>query len=312
MGSLPASDWPISSRPRSRVVYLRRARGRAIDAGPWFTTPLLRGEVLAERVAREGAQTLSEVHALLDALAGALGQAHARGIVHYDLTPENVHLGPRRPFAMALRELTVSRFVATVCAAHGRQSSAGARRGARRRGTHQGPDTPPRGAHQSQPQPASGPGRRGEEGRGTARRACWLDATAMPLSLPSAAEPTPILTPDQSLGPAPNEAKLAPAMGAPSSNVLLDHAGGGQASPFDLKAALKALGAVHYGICAVADPGEIAISFAPSGRVSTVSVLHGRFAQTTLGCLVARFGAARTRPFRGEAQTVTAEIAATR
>jgi len=86
---------------------------------PWFTTPLLRGESLAERVAREGGQPHSEVYALLEALAGALGQAHARGIVHYDLTPENVHLGARRPFAMALRELTVSRFVATACAARG-------------------------------------------------------------------------------------------------------------------------------------------------------------------------------------------------
>jgi hypothetical protein len=137
-------------------------------------------------------------------------------------------------------------------------------------------------------------------------------STAVPLSQPSPAKPTPIPTPDQSVDSADNEAKRAPATGAPSSNVLLDNAGGGEASPFDLKATLKALGAVHYGICAVADPGKIAVSFAPSGRVSAVSVVRGHFAQTTLGCLVARFGAAQTRPFRGEAQTVTAEIVATR
>jgi hypothetical protein len=445
---------------------------QTLDAGidraasrPWFTTPLLRGEVLAERVAREGAQTPSEVYALLDALANALGQAHARGIVHYDLTPENVHLGPRRPFAMALRELTVSRFVATACAARGElvgtaqwmapeQLDAGRRLGpsaniwslgllifyaavgrpywwnaspdrepsrellreilhapivaASERARALGGDglLPPwfdawfarcvsrdstkrfatasaafdlvarmgdsrllglaeelddeertrvpirRPAAQPKASRSLPPGlvaevkREGGQHDGRAGSTLGLalagaailaalslartgvrlephrgpiapvtaghTSTAIPLSLPSPAKPTPILTPSQSLGPAASEAKLAPAMGAPSSNGLLDHAGGGPASPFDLKATFNALGAVHYGICAVTGPGTIAISFAPSGHVSPVSVLRGHFAQTTLSCLVARFGAARTRPFRGEAQTVTAEIAATR
>jgi hypothetical protein len=94
--------------------------------------------------------------------------------------------------------------------------------------------------------------------------------------------------------------------------VPLENDDGGQASPFDLEATLKALGTVHYGICAVLQPGKIVISFAPSGRVSRVTVLRGRFDQTTLGCLATRFGAARTQPFRGEAQSVTADVAPTR
>jgi serine/threonine protein kinase len=416
---------------------------------PWFTTPLLRGENLAERVAREGAQPLSEVHALLDALARALGHAHARGIVHYDLTPENVHLGPRRPFAMALRELTVSRFVATAYAARGElvgsvqwmapeqldrgrrlapsanvwslgllifYAAAGrpywwnaspdrepsrellreilhapiataseraralgvegslppwldawfarcvARESTKRFATaraalelvaQMGDDRllglaeelddeertrvpitcPPARTQTSRSLP---PGLVAEVKREGTRRdgrasttiglvlvACATILTAfslgrtgprreqhpgsmapppvppaadaaasVQLGLPAPAEPTPTRTPDQGL-------------------VLLDNEGA-PVRPFDLEATLKALGAVHYGTCAVLQPGKILISFAPSGRVSKVSVLRGRFDQTTLGCLAARFGAARTHPFRGEAQSVTAEVAPTR
>jgi serine/threonine protein kinase len=399
---------------------------------------------------------------LLDALACALGQAHARGIVHYDLTPENVHLGPRRPFAMALRELTVSRFVATACAARGEligsaQWMAPEQLDVGRRLTlsanvwslgllifyaavgrpywwNASPDREPSrellreilhapiaaaseraralGVEGSLPpwldawfarcvvrdgtkrfatasaalelvarmgdirllglaeelddeERTSVPIRRppahtkasrslppglvaevkSEGGRrdgraGTTfglvagaailaalslgRTGAWREhrpgstgpmpvdapdtSTAMPLSLPSPPEPTPARTPDQSVTAAADETKLAPAMGS----VLLDNDGGGQARPFDLETTLKALGAVHYGTCAVLRPGKIAISFAPSGRVARVSVLRGRFDPATLGCLVTRFGAAHTHPFRGEPQTVTAEVAATR
>jgi serine/threonine protein kinase len=91
-----------------------RASGR-----PWFTTDLLRGEDLAVRVAREGAQPLPDVRLLLAALGDALGKAHAQGLVHYDLTPENIHLGQGRPLAVKLRELTISRLVSDAVAAEG-------------------------------------------------------------------------------------------------------------------------------------------------------------------------------------------------
>jgi serine/threonine protein kinase len=91
-----------------------RASGR-----PWFTTDLLRGEDLGARIAREGAQSLPDVRLLLAALGDALGKAHAQGLVHYDLTPENIHLGRGRPLGVKLRELTISRLVSDAVAAEG-------------------------------------------------------------------------------------------------------------------------------------------------------------------------------------------------
>jgi serine/threonine protein kinase len=99
---------------------------QTIDAGidgasgrPWFTTEILSGEDLASRVRRWGAQPLPEVRALLTALGDALGKAHAQGLVHYDLRPENIQLGPGKPFSVTVRELTISRVVADACAADG-------------------------------------------------------------------------------------------------------------------------------------------------------------------------------------------------
>jgi serine/threonine protein kinase len=99
---------------------------QTLDAGidpttgrPWFTTDLLRGEDLASRVDRWGSQPLSEVRALVAALGDALGKAHAEGIVHYDLTPENIHLGAGEPSRVTLRELTIARLVFDACAADG-------------------------------------------------------------------------------------------------------------------------------------------------------------------------------------------------
>jgi Protein kinase domain len=432
--------------PSGYVLPILEADIDRATSRPWFTTPLVRGENLAERVAREGSQPPSEIHALLDALGRALGLAHARGIVHYDLTPENVHLGPRRPFAMALRELTVSRFVAAACAARGElvgsaqwmapeQLEPGRRLApsanvwslgllifyaavGRPYWWHASPDREPSrellreilhapivaaseraralGWHGALPAwldtwfarcverdrtkrfatasaalelvarmgderllglaeelddeertgvamrrpPATkvsrslpaglvaevrseGVGRDGRAGTtfglvlaGAAILAAFVLARTgvkreqHPASMvavvadaartfeaptpepPSPAEATPTPSPAQSVGPEPDDAK--------------------QASLFDLEAAIRALSEVHYGICAVRQPGKLAISFAPDGRVSRVFVVRGHFDPQPLGCLVERFGAARTPPFSGEVQTITAEIAVTR
>ncbi len=425
--------------PSGYVLPILEANIDRATSRPWFTTPLVRGENLAERVAREGAQPPPEIHALLDALGRALGQAHARGIVHSDLTPENVHLGPRRPFAMALRELTLSRFVASACAARGElvgsaqwmapeQLEAGRRLApsanvwslgllifyavvGRPYWWHASPKQEPSrellreilhapfapaseraralGWHGALPSwldawfarcvsrdsaqrfatasaalelvarmgderllelaeefddeertavairrpPATNVSRslppglvaevKGEGGRRDGRAGTTLGlvlagAAILAASLlgrtgakreqhpgsiaavvadaeatPTVAEATPTPSPDPSTAPAPDDAKVVP-------------------SPFDLEAAVRALSAVHYGICVVRQPGKIAISFAPDGRVSRVFVVRGHFEPQTLGCLVERFGAARTHPFGGDVQTITAEIAATR
>src|SRR5205823_1550498 len=59
------------------------------ESGPFLVMPLLRGGTLRDRLGR-GPLEAAEAVALGRALAGALGRAHALGVVHRDLKPENI------------------------------------------------------------------------------------------------------------------------------------------------------------------------------------------------------------------------------
>lgn len=75
---------------------------RLIDSGeipgpggmplPWYVMPHIPGESLRARMAREGPIEIEEAIRITEALASALAAAHARGIVHRDVKPENVML----------------------------------------------------------------------------------------------------------------------------------------------------------------------------------------------------------------------------
>lgn len=58
----------------------------------YYVMPYVEGETLRARLAREGALPLTDALRLLRELADALSYAHARGIAHCDLKPENVLL----------------------------------------------------------------------------------------------------------------------------------------------------------------------------------------------------------------------------
>ena len=61
-------------------------------ASLYFVMPFVEGESLRERIDREGKLPLDTALRIAREVAGALGYAHARGIVHRDIKPENVML----------------------------------------------------------------------------------------------------------------------------------------------------------------------------------------------------------------------------
>jgi len=74
---------------------------------PWLATELVEGPTLAQRVAADGPLPGPEVHALATGLAEALSAVHAAGVLHRDLSPANVVLGPDGP---VLVDFGIARF----------------------------------------------------------------------------------------------------------------------------------------------------------------------------------------------------------
>ncbi len=64
--------------------------GRTPDGGAYYAMELLEGETLRELVEREGALAPERVTEIIGAICSALEAVHARGLVHRDVSPDNV------------------------------------------------------------------------------------------------------------------------------------------------------------------------------------------------------------------------------
>ena len=88
-----------------RELFLREARTAArlshpnivavfradeIAGHPFFAMPFIEGENLAERVSAAGPLTAADAVRFLREVAWALAYAHARGVIHRDVKPENI------------------------------------------------------------------------------------------------------------------------------------------------------------------------------------------------------------------------------
>ena len=73
------------------------------EAGRLFcVSPLLDGESLRSRLSREGQLSVSDAVAIVRQVADALGSAHAEGVLHKDVKPENIFLSGPRALVMDL------------------------------------------------------------------------------------------------------------------------------------------------------------------------------------------------------------------
>jgi eukaryotic-like serine/threonine-protein kinase len=77
-----------ASLQHPHIVPLHAA-GQA-DGLPYFTMPLIEGEALRAKLAREGEQPVGETIRILRDIVDALAYAHGRGVVHRDIKPDNV------------------------------------------------------------------------------------------------------------------------------------------------------------------------------------------------------------------------------
>lgn len=77
--------------------------GIAHDGGPYLVMEYLAGESLGDRIDRLGPLPPAEVASIVDQISRALVDAHARGIIHRDVKPENILLvdDPERPYGCA-------------------------------------------------------------------------------------------------------------------------------------------------------------------------------------------------------------------
>ncbi len=115
-----------ASLQHPHVVPLHAA-GRTDDL-VWYTMPLIEGESLRAKLAREGELPITETVKILRDVADSLAYAHTHGVVHRDIKPDNVLISGRHAVvtdfgvAKALSEATGESSLTSVGVALGTPS----------------------------------------------------------------------------------------------------------------------------------------------------------------------------------------------
>jgi serine/threonine-protein kinase len=86
------SEAKAAAQLRSRHVVQVFDNGTLEDGTPYIAMELLRGENVYARVHRAGPVPLAETIEILGQCCKALGRAHAAGIIHRDIKPDNIFL----------------------------------------------------------------------------------------------------------------------------------------------------------------------------------------------------------------------------
>jgi len=66
--------------------------GRTADGRPYYIMPLLRGQTVGQMLRKNGPPTVFEAVLIAHQVLSALSAAHALGLVHRDIKPDNVFL----------------------------------------------------------------------------------------------------------------------------------------------------------------------------------------------------------------------------
>jgi len=77
-----------ASIPHPHIVPILAAG--SLDGLPWYAMPFIDGESLRARLAREGPLDVATTLRVLREVTSALVAAHARGVVHRDVKPDNI------------------------------------------------------------------------------------------------------------------------------------------------------------------------------------------------------------------------------
>ncbi|MEQ9319701.1 MAG: serine/threonine-protein kinase, partial [Polyangiaceae bacterium] len=86
--------------------------GRTQDGRPFLVSDFLVGEELADRLHRESTLPIGEAVRIVRQVCSGLAVAHANGVTHRDVKPENVFLvGSDDELSVKLLDFGISRFV---------------------------------------------------------------------------------------------------------------------------------------------------------------------------------------------------------